>query len=210
MKNIFLLISVVVVLMTGCGKKSDKAEKVVLKPAADSATAASDTIVTNDELIQQAKTVFQYFKEKNYTALAELCAPEGVRFSPYAFIDVKKDVVLKPEQISEAGKSKQKFLWGQFDGSGEPISFTIKEYFSRFVQDVDFLTNSVISIDECLGGGNTTNNIRDAYKGQRFVSFYISGTEENANLDWKAIRIVFRVEKGQLLLIGVVHDEWTV
>lgn len=209
MKNIFILIFVVSVFAVACNHSSKNNSDQELKT--DSTAASVKDSFSDEKLIQDAKIIVKHFKNKEYHQLAEYVGPQGLRFSPYAFIDTSKDVVLNAQQIRNAATSKEIMLWGEFDGSGEPIKMTIEQYFADFVIDADFLKKGEISINEFLQRGNTTNNIREAYPGCKWVEFFIKGENpEYDGMDWKALRLVFRQNEGKAELVGVVHDEWTI
>jgi hypothetical protein len=209
MKNIFILIFVVSVFAVACNHSSKNNSDQELKT--DSTAASVKDSFSDEQLIQYAKIIVKHFKNKEYHQLAEYVGPQGLRFSPYSNIDSTKDVVLSAQQIRNAATSKEIMLWGEFDGSGEPIKMTIEQYFADFVIDADFLKKGEISINEFLQRGNTTNNIREAYPGSKWVEFFIKGENpEYDGMDWKALRLVFRQNEGKAELVGVVHDEWTI
>ncbi|KAF5046539.1 hypothetical protein DSECCO2_469710 [anaerobic digester metagenome] len=209
MKNIFVLVFIVSVLAVACNNNpknnSGKEQK------SDSTAVSVKDSVSDVQLVEDAKMIVKHFKNKEYSQLAEYVGPQGLRFSPYAFIDTSKDVVLSAQQIRNAATSKEILLWGEYDGSGEPIKMTIEKYFADFVVDADFLSKGDISVNEFSQRGNTTNNIREAYPGCKWVDFFISGENPDfEGMDWKALRLVFRQVDGKAWLVGVVHDEWTI
>ncbi|HCB63231.1 MAG: hypothetical protein A2W93_11330 [Bacteroidetes bacterium GWF2_43_63] len=209
MKNIFLLLFIVSVLAVACNNKSKNNSDQEQKT--DSTTVSLKDSVSDEQLVQDAKMILQHFKNKEYNQLAEYVGPQGVRFSPYAFIDTSKDNVLSAQQIRNAATSKEVLQWGEFDGSGEPIKMTIEKYFADFVYDTDFLKKGEVTVNEFTQRGNTTNNIKEAYPGCAYVDFLINGEKpEYDGIDWKAIRIVFRIVEGKAVMVAVVHDEWTI
>jgi len=209
MKNIFVLIFIVSIFAVACNnnpKNNSDPEK-----KNDSTAASVKDSDSNEDIIQDAKMIVLHFKNKEYNKLAEYVGPHGLRFSAYAFIDTTKDNVLSAQQIRNAAASGEKLLWGEYDGSGEPIKMTIEQYFADFVIDADFLKKGEISINEFSQRGNTTNNIREAYPGCKWVEFFIKGEDPKYDgMDWKALRLVFRPVEGKAWLEGVVHDEWTI
>ena len=209
MKNIFVLIFIVSVFVISCNNTSKNNSDTEKKN--DSTAASVIDSISDEKLIQDAKLILQYFKNKEYSKLAEYVGPHGLRFSAYAFIDTTKDVVLNAQQIRNAATSKDVLLWGEYDGSGEPIKMTIEQYFADFVIDADFLKKGEISINEFLQRGNTTNNILEAYPDCKWVEFFIKGEDPKYDgLDWTAIHIVFQIVEEKAVLVGVVHDEWTI
>ncbi len=87
---------------------------------------------------------------------------------------------------------------------------TFEEYFARFVYNADFLNAEKSSVNEMIGGGTTTNNLVEIYKGCAFTESYFSGFDKKFDgMDWCSLRLVFKKYEGKFYLVGVVHDEWT-
>ena len=62
-----------------------------------------------------------------------------------------------------------------------------------------------------IGQGNSLNNIREFYPGSYFVEYHFSGFDpQYAGMDWQSLRLVFLEEDGVWLLVGIVHDQWTI
>jgi hypothetical protein len=137
---------------------------------------------------------------------------EGLRFSPYAFVDTAHDVrMTRGKLLAEARKTKQgKILWGEYDGTGDPIQLTLNEYLKRFVYDADYLNPEKIKLNELITGGNTSSNISAVYPGCDFIESYFSGFDKKyEGMDWRSLRLVYKMHEGRYYLIGIVHDEWT-
>jgi hypothetical protein len=144
-------------------------------------------------------------------SLAAYVHPEmGLRFSPYAFVQ-DSDMVFSVDQIPGLFADPMSYLWGAYDGSGDPIKLTFVEYYGQFVYDQDFANPERIAFNERLGGsGGTINNIEEFYPGSVMVEFHFSGfNPEYAGMDWRSLRLVFMQHEGEWFLVGIVHDEWT-
>jgi hypothetical protein len=66
-------------------------------------------------LLKTTQNILTMLKNKNYSAFANYIHPvEGIRFSPYGFVDTVHDIKLtKQKFINEAGKSVQDMIiWG--------------------------------------------------------------------------------------------------
>ena len=159
----------------------------------------------------RAAAVLRALEQADLAGLADLVHPvKGVRFSPYAFVDVDRDQVLLPEQLRELDPA-QVFLWGYYDGSGHPIEMTFPEYLrSEFVCGRDYMNAPEVAFDQVLGRGNTINNIREAYPEGHFVEYHFPGTPEMDGMDWSSLRLVFEEVGGQWYLVGVIGDQWTI
>jgi len=157
--------------------------------------------------------VLTALKNKDYDSLALLIHPdEGVRFSPYGFIDTLHDRIIHTEFVVAQGEhTKQaKILWGTKDPTDDPINLTIDKYIDEFVYDVDFLHPEKLKINEFLGGGNTQNNLLTVYDGCDFTESYFSGFDKKFDgMDWRSLRLVFKQKGEKYFLIGIVHDSWS-
>ncbi len=164
-------------------------------------------------LLQLTSEVFTAFKNKDYNALAAMVHPEeGVRFSPYAYIDTAKDKKLSAAVIKEQADSNKQpvILWGTSDPADEPIRKTINSYVKDFVYDVDFLHPEKVKVNEFIGGGNTLNNLLAVYTGCDFTESHFSGFDKKfEGMDWRSLRLVFKLKDGKYFLVGVVHDAWS-
>ncbi len=173
----------------------------------------SELQTKNDSvLLDLTKEILTAIKEKDYKKLTEYIHPEdGIRFSPYGFIDTANDVTATRSTFKLNAYTNKKRIWGYFDGSDDPIKMTSKEYFKRFVYDADFLNAEKTSLNQCLGGGNSQNNILVIYDGLPFTESYFSGFDEKfGGMDWRALRLVFKEYEGKYYLVAIVHDEWTI
>ncbi len=183
---------------------------VVLLAAGSSVSAAEKT--SDKILIDLSKDILKTLNSRNYKALAGYVHPVlGVRLTPYSYVDLKKDRKLSAKELYNIKQPKKKLVWGEYDGSGEPIKMTIGEYFRRFVYDADFLTKGKVTVNEVIPSGNTLNNIKEAYPGCDFTDFLIPMIDpQYEGIDWRALRLVFKKEKDKIYLIGIIHNEHTI
>jgi hypothetical protein len=165
-------------------------------------------------LLKTTQNILTLLKNKNYSAFANYIHPvEGIRFSPYGFIDTVHDIKLtKQKFINEAGKSVQDMIiWGEFDGTGDPIKMTLNNYMQRFIYDVDFVKPEKRSVNKFIGAGNSLNNLEMVYKNCDFTESNFSGFDKKyEGMDWRSLRLVFKVRDRKFFLVGIVHDEWTI
>jgi hypothetical protein len=159
----------------------------------------------------RAKQVIAAIKTKNMSKLAVFVHPtKGLRFSPYSYINTKEDSIFKATQLKNLLASRKHYLWGTFDGSGEPIRMTFANYYKRFIYDKDFANAPVIGYNEIARQGNSTNNLGEIYPNSIFVEYHFSGTEKNSGMDWRSLRLVFEKKGGAWFLVGIIHDQWTI
>lgn len=164
-------------------------------------------------VLQVAKQVVEAFKAQDGKRLASLVHPEkGVRFSPGAYVDIASDIVFSRAQIETFWTDKKTYTWGFADGTGDPINMTPSQYCSRYIMNRDFLNPSSINVNSDQAAGNTNNNAASVYPNGTRVEYYIKPTtgEDQAELDWTALRLVFERRGESWFLVGVIHDEWTI
>lgn len=163
--------------------------------------------------LEAAATVIRALSNSNMETLsAWVSRDQGVRFSPYGYVDTKTDLVFTQEEIQGLMNDSTKLVWGQFAGSGETIELTFAEYFQRFVYDADFINQAQISLNKAENKGTMINNINDVYPADSydFVEYYIDGVDPAYDgMDWRSLRLVFEKVGQDHILVGIVHDEWT-
>lgn len=166
---------------------------------------------SDSALLPLTKEILTLIKEGDHEALAEHFHPIGVRFSPYGDIDTVNDQVFNRERFNKHSMTMNFFNWGSYDGTGDPIRMIIRDYFKRFVYDVDFLNAEKTSLNEFTGKGNTIENIMSVYDGLPFTESYFSGFEENlGGMDWRSLKLVYKEHEGKYYLVGIIHSEWTI
>ncbi|MCA1558409.1 MAG: hypothetical protein LC731_07715, partial [Acidobacteria bacterium] len=81
-----------------------------------------------------ARAVMLALKNRDMKSLSGFVHPrKGVRFSPYVYVDPKKERVLSRQQLVSLYRSRQKRVWGDEDASGDPIRMTFRQYMSAYV-----------------------------------------------------------------------------
>lgn len=151
-------------------------------------------------------------KEEDMEKLKLYIHPEkGVRFSPYQYVDLEEDVSLKRDEITDAYKDSKTYIWGDYDGKGDPIELSFKDYYQEFVYDQDFLNPHMIGNNLSIGQGNMIDNVDTAYPNGNFVEFHFTGFDPQYDgIDWKSLKLVFEDYNGDWKLVGIIHDQWTI
>ncbi len=193
------------------------------KQITQDSTAHSDSLINSPDVDDQVrdstllaltKVILTAFKNKQYDSLSLFIHPEeGVRFSPYGYVDTASDIIVKAGTMKIwTDKTKQvKIVWGWFDANEEKITMTMNEYVKRFVYDVDFLKPDSIKVNGLIAGEHVLNNLRALYPGCHFVESYFKGFEEKyEGMDWRNLWLVFKMKDGKYYLVGVIHDEWVI
>ncbi|MBL7730521.1 MAG: hypothetical protein JNM88_05030 [Chitinophagaceae bacterium] len=210
---IFLLVCCAVLASCNNGKKKEAPAVPVTPPDSLVNPVQVDDPARDSVLLAQTKEILTAFKKKNYDSLALFIHPAaGVRFSPYGFIDTVNDKLISAAMVkSWADKAKRtNILWGTEDPTDDPINLNIDQYVKRYVYDVDFVKADSVKVNAFIGSGNTINNLAEVYKGCNFVESHFPGFEKKyEGMDWRSLRLVFRLIDGKYYLVGVVHDEWS-
>ena len=166
--------------------------------------------VSDEELISYARELINVIKKDDYRSVAEVVHPEyGVIFSPYATVNLSVDRCFTKDQVAEFAHDSKMYLWGVYDGSGEPIELTPEKYFERFVFDVDFSTCETFGVDEVIRTGNSLENIDDIFPTARYVDCFMPDPADPEGWDWRSLRFVFEEYDGTLFLTAIIHSENT-
>jgi len=218
MKSVFILIFIALVL-TNCvqenennslgGIVDDEKEfnEVMSKDTTDFETVEQDTIT----LEQFTDHLIDLLAENKIEEFAHFFHPEkGTYFSPYTFLDTMVVNYKTNDFINDLNNNVVN-LWGEYDGSGEPIKLSIKDYFKQFVYNLDFKTlTSQKNINSKLVYSNTLNNIKEIFPNAEYVEYYYKGSGNYDGMDWASL--IFYVEQfnGKYYLVAVVHNQWTI
>ncbi|MFD2673436.1 hypothetical protein [Marinicrinis sediminis] len=215
-------------LLAGCGNENEGNESANL-PGEDSTLnviggdsntneevpaddAGEEQLSTEEQVMQAAGEVLPILADQQIDQLVEWVHPEkGIRFSPYAYVNVEDHQQFSPEELMQAWESKEKRVWGSFDGSGEPIELTVEAYMKTFVYDAPFLEADDVGYNHRIGQGNTVNNAFEAYPNANLVEYHIAGMDASLEgMDWRSLRLAFEKHEGSWYLVGIIHDQWTI
>jgi len=228
MKELFTLFISIGLVFIACKDKSKEPSGQDIDRKADSLLKKADSLLKVKDfgdsiqlahrkdsiLLKTTQNILTILKNKNYLAFANYIHPvEGLRFSPYGHIDTLRHIKLSRQKfIAQAAKSEQDIIvWGEFDGTGDPIKMTLHNYMQRFVYDVDFAKPENRTVNEFIGSGNSLNNLDSVYKNCDFTESHFSGFEKKyEGHDWRTLRLVFKERNGKYFLVAIVHDEWTI
>lgn len=184
----------------------------LLGSRANTETVLISAEATNAELTDYAFKILGYIKAEDYEALSLVVHPEyGVVFSPYATITLTSNKCFTATQVAGFLKDENRYVWGKYDGKGDPIELTPSEYFKTFVFNKDYTLASEIGVDTIIKSGNSLENIKEVFPDARFVDFNIPGTDPDfGGIDWSTIRLCFEEYNGELKLTVILHSEWTI
>lgn len=133
-----------------------------------------------------------------------------VYFSPYAYVDTTKIVSLNQSEFNDLLESDKKILWGNFDGTGDEIKFSIQEYFDRFLTDFNLTAeNNQLLKDTIPARGNELNNVKEIFPNSTVIEIHKPASEESMGMDWRSLMLVIEKIEGNWKLKALVHNEWT-
>ena len=174
-----------------------------------------DPEIAKQTVSDQASQIIRALEKLKFDDLAKFVHPEnGLRFSPYAYV-TDEDIVFSAEHLArQTGHnfmSNEKYPWGIYDGSGEPIDLTFSDYYYRFIYDKYYSNADSVLFNQSITYGNTINNVFEYYDNSIVVEYYFAPVNPKyGKLDWSALRLVFQEFEGTWYLTGIVHDEWTI
>lgn len=166
-------------------------------------------------IARRTRQVILALKSRDVVTLSTLVHPKkGLRFSPYHAVNLEKDgdLVFTRRQIKSLVTSKKRYLWGEEDGSGDPIRLTFAAYYRQFVYDHDYSRAKQVTYNsDTLSSGNLINNMRESYPSAIIVEYHFSGFEEKyGGMDWKSLWLVFEKQGNEWYLVSIAHGEWTI
>ncbi|WP_025690362.1 stalk domain-containing protein [Paenibacillus zanthoxyli] len=163
-------------------------------------------------IAERAAAAVQALKTKDWAALSSMVhSTRGVRFSPYGYVDTAKDIVRSRSEIAAAGADGTVRTWGAYDGTGDPIKLTFAQYYDKFIYSADFADAPEMGYNQTIGTGNSLNNARNVYPDAILVEYHYDGFDPQYDgMDWQSLRLVFVKEGGQWMLVGIIHDQWTI
>ncbi len=163
--------------------------------------------------LESAKTVITALERGDMSTVANwVSRDKGLRFSPYANVDLKKDVHFSKDEVAGLMEDTTSYVWGTFPGNGELIEMPYSEYHKKFVYDADFINKGEISLNTVLYESTTPSNLNEVYPQESFafVEYHISGIDPDVKgMDWRSLRLVFEKIGQDHALVGIVHDQWT-
>ena len=165
---------------------------------------------SENELLNRANLILHYLKYGDFAQLSGYVHKDkGVLFSPYSYVE-DGAVKLAAGKIKEL-KPADSYTWGAFDGSGDPMELSVGDYAKKFIYSQDFIQAPRIGVNTVIQSGSMPSNLNEAFPGASFVEYNFPGLDEQyAGLDWASLRLVFEKSGGQWMLVGIVHDCWTI
>ena len=143
-------------------------------------------------IAELAEEVIHAISSKDAEKLAQYVHPEGMRFTPYTYVDEKKDIVFTQDEVRNFFADQNLYLWGCYDGTGYEIKLTPGEYYKEFIYSADFVNAEQIGYNQVLSSGNMLENQFEVYTDPIVVEYYFPGFDpEFIGMDWRSLRLVF-------------------
>jgi hypothetical protein len=171
---------------------------------------ATTPVWSNQTILDRASDVVQTLKSQDFISLASYVHPvNGVRFSPYAFVQ-EANQVLSVDEVASIMSNSSVYTWGAYSGTGETINLGFPDYYSKFIYDEDFANAPQVALNHRLSSGNSIDNSAEYYPGSMIIEYYFPGFDpQYGGMDWRSLRLVFSEYNSIWYLVGIIHDEWT-
>ena len=162
------------------------------------------------DMTMLAYRILEYIKDDDFASLSYVVHPEyGVVFSPSATINLTTDRHFSASQIVKFDSDTSAYVWGVYNGRGEPIELTPAEYFAEFVPAADFLDAKIIGINQIVRSGNALENITEVFPNVQFIDFHLSGGELMEEFGWSSLRLGFEEYDGYYKLMLIAYSTWS-
>jgi len=204
-KKLYPLLLIILVL-TFCGCITIQTQEP-LNSAVKSSKPSDATLLLNI-----SNNVLNALKNKDMDTFIGYVDPDkGVRFTPYAYVEVDKNIVLNIDELKDAFNSTKLYIWGVTDGKGDNINLTFSDYYAKYIYDVDFINAPLIGNNVSIGTGNSIDNAKDVYKDAKIIEYHFQGFDpQYEGMDWRSLRLVFEEKDSNWYIVGVIHDQWTI
>lgn len=161
---------------------------------------------------ETAANLIKALRAKDAGAVADLVHPtQGVRFTPYTYVSLESDLVFSPEEIQRFFDDQKVYLWGHYDGSGDPINLTPSQYYEKFVYVEDYANAKQVGYNQVLSSGNALENQFEVYNNPIIVEYYFPGfNPQYEGMDWRSLRLVFELYQNEWKLVGIINNQWTI
>jgi len=218
--DLVAVLAVLAVLAVACGpvvSVSPSPSATALRSASPTATqtvSARQVSAAEAERLAagRVRATLDALKTRDGALLAMVAHPtKGVRFSPYPYVNVTRDVVLMQGDLASAYLDPKTRTWGITDGRGDPITLTFAEYAARYVYSRDFKNAPRTAYNKTIGSGNTIENTAQVYPDAVLFEAYDPGPDAaNESFRWQCLRLLFEQSGGDWFLVAIVHGEWTI
>ena len=157
---------------------------------------------------ERSKTVVTALSQFDMVTLSRYTHPErGLKFYPYLASEASQQRT--PEMVRQFMQDSETYAWGSYDGTGEPILLTSKEYYRKFIYDTNFSQAKEINYNTFKQRGNTKNLLPEKHPHAIFVEYFRPG-HPNHEMEWKGLWLVWEKADDDWYLVAFGHDQWTI
>lgn len=217
MKNKFVLTGICILLLTGmtaCGTApvddDNGADEPIIYEYTEEGIIKPE--IAEKVIGEKSDRAVLAIKEKDASVIFALAHPvKGIRFTPYTFVLLERDVVFGKEALPGFFADEEKYLWGYYDGKGDEIILTPNKYYEEFIYTADFVNADEVGYNTVLSSGNMLENQFDVYENPIVVEYYFPVFDPQfTGMDWQSLRLVFEEYEAQWFLTGIIHNRWTI
>ena len=156
------------------------------------------------------KQAIKSLKEKDMDGLSKIVWVDWVIFSPYNNINTWHKKVFK-DDIKNLFSNTQIINRWNYDWSWEPINLNFKDYFDKFIYDVDFATAPEKIVNKVVQRWNIINNIEDFYPNSQTIEYYFSWFDPQYEwIDRRSLTLIFNKIWNNRHLIWISHWQRTI
>jgi hypothetical protein len=172
--------------------------------------AAVNAAAQEKQVAAAANKIVAALKNKDMKTVADYAHPtKGLRFAPYGYLE-KSNLVFKKAQVPSLFQLRRTYVWGETDGSGDPINLGFPAYYKQFIYDRNYARAPRVSYDKQIGHGNGVFNVRETYPKSIFVGYNFPEGADGNVMGWSTLYLVFEKSGARWYLVAVVHDEWVI
>lgn len=176
-----------------------------------------DTIREKEEeplsLLESADLVLKALSTQSFEDLIMFqTEKKDIFFSPYLTFTKEDAACFSPTALAENKENNAILYWGVQDGTGDPLNLTVNQYFDRYVNRGDYLSEEVKILENDIQTlGNSMNVIPEVFPNHEYVSYNLPHDKDDAaEMSWKTLILVFERINNELKIKAVVNHEWTI
>jgi len=165
----------------------------------------------SSSLVSTSADVIEAMSNQDFATLSTFIHPtQGVRFTPYTYVNPVSDVVFTSAQVANMAVDTNVILWGVYDGTGDPIQMTPIDYFDAFVYDEDYMNPQIMGFNTTVHFGNMIDNLETIYPNGDYIEYHFTGFDPNyEGLDWSSLTLVYEEVGSVWYLVGIINHQWT-
>jgi len=163
-------------------------------------------------IVSTSSDVLEAMSNQDFATLSTYIHPtQGVRFTPYTYVDTVNDVIFTSAQVANVAVDTSVILWGAYDGTGDPIQMTALDYFDAFVYDEDYMNPQIMGFNTTVHFGNMIDNVEAAYPNGNYIEYYFTGFDPTyEGMDWSGLTLVYEEVGSLWYLVGIINHQWTI